>query len=65
MTSTPRLAVACHDLTLHLTVAVTEIAEELAWDGLDPQIKAIHAPTGSYAETYAKAHNIPFVAEEP
>ena len=23
----------------------------------------IHAPTGSYAETYAKEHNIPFVAE--
>jgi hypothetical protein len=24
---------------------------------------AIHAPAGSYAESYAKANNIPFVAE--
>ena len=64
VTSLPRgCFVACHDLTLHLTAAVTEIHEELAWDGPDPQIKAIHAPTGSYAETYAKAHNIPFTAE--
>ena len=29
-----------------------------AWNSL-----TIHAPAGSYAETYAKENNIPFVAE--
>jgi len=50
------------DLTLHLPASMTEIAEEVCWDSPSP-IKAIHAPAGSYAESYAKEHNIPFVAE--
>jgi hypothetical protein len=55
--------VAVHNLTLHLTAAVTDIHNEMVWDSMNPAIKAIYAPAGSYAEAYAKEHNIPFVAE--
>ncbi len=55
--------IAVQNLTLHLTAAVTDIHAEFVWDSPDPAIKAIHAPAGSYAEAYAKEHNIPFVAE--
>ena len=40
--------------------SVTEIGAEAFGDC---HKLTIHAPAGSYAETYAKEHNIPFVAE--
>jgi hypothetical protein len=55
--------VAVHNLTLHLTDKVTDIHNEMVWDSMNPAIKAIYAPAGSYAEAYAKEHNIPFIAE--
>ena len=55
--------IAVSNITLHLPATLTEIPEELEWDSAEPAFKAIHAPTGSVAEAYAKAHNIPFVAE--
>ncbi|MBR4880170.1 MAG: leucine-rich repeat domain-containing protein [Clostridia bacterium] len=55
--------IAVSNLTLHLPASLTEIPEELEWDSADPAFKAIYAPTGSFAETYAKEHNIPFIAE--
>ena len=54
---------AVENLTLHIPASVTEIADELEFDSGEPAFKAIHAPAGSYAEQYAKEHNIPFVAE--
>ena len=51
------------NLTLHTPASITEIADELEFDSGEPAYKAIHAPAGSYAEQYAKNHNIPFVAE--
>ena len=54
---------AVENLTLHIPASVTEIADELEFDSGEPAFKAIHAPAGSYAEQYAKKHNIPFVAE--
>ena len=42
------------------------LAGKHVWNGSDYAIEwpfVIHAPAGSYAETYAKEHNIPFVAE--
>ena len=55
--------IAVKNLTLHIPASVQEIADELEWDSGDPAIKVIYAPEGSCAEKYAKAHNIPFVAE--
>jgi len=49
--------------TLDCTAAVAENADVLVMDGFETDIVAIHAPAGSYAETYAKENNIPFVAE--
>ena len=54
---------AVENLTLHIPASVIEIADELEFDSGEPAFKAIHAPAGSYAEKYAKEHNIPFVAE--
>ena len=54
---------AVENLTLHIPASVTEIADELEFDSGEPAFKAICAPAGSYAEQYAKAHGIPFVAE--
>lgn len=54
---------AVENLTLHIPASVTEIADELEFDSGEPAFKAIYAPAGSYAEQYAKEHNIPFVAE--
>ena len=42
------------------------LAGKHVWNGSDYAIEwpfVIHAPAGSYAETYAKEHNIPFMAE--
>ena len=50
------------NLTLYIPASVTEIADELEFDSGEPAFKAICAPVGSYAEQYAKKHNIPFVA---
>lgn len=55
--------IAIENVTLHISASVTQIADELEWDSGTPAFKAIHAPAGSYAEQYAKEHNIPFVAE--
>lgn len=55
--------VAVWNIVLHLTDSVTNISKELAWDSLEPAIKEIHAPAGSFAEEYAKENGIPFVAE--
>ena len=54
---------AVENLTLHIPASVTEIADELEFDSGEPAFKAIYAPVGSYAEQYAKEHNVPFVAE--
>lgn len=54
--------IAVSNLTVHIPVSVAEISDELEYDGLEP-FKAFCAPAGSYAEQYAKEHNIPFVAE--
>ena len=54
---------AVGNLTLHIPASVIDIADELEFDSGVPAFKAIHAPAGSYAEQYAKEHNIPFVAE--
>ena len=54
---------AVENLTLHIPASVTEIADELGFDSGEPAFKAFYAPAGSYAEQYAKEHNIPFVAE--
>ena len=43
-----------------LPVSVTEINK---WAFEKCPSLTIHAPAGSYAETYAKENNIPFVAE--
>lgn len=51
----------CSNLqTVHIPDSVTTIGEEAFYncDAL-----TIHIPAGSYAETYAKENNIPFVAE--
>ena len=53
---------AVENLTLYIPASVTEIADELEFDSGEPAFKAICAPVGSYAEQYAKKHNIPFVA---
>ena len=45
---------------ISIPASVTTIAW-FAFDGCTNM--TIHAPAGSYAETYAKEHNIPFVAE--
>jgi hypothetical protein len=64
VTSLPKnMFCASEGVTLHLTAAVTQIADGLAIDSFETGIAAIHAPAGSYAETYAKENNIPFVAE--
>ena len=55
---------AVQNLTLHLRASVEEISDVLALESEEPAIKAIHAPTSSYAEQYAKDHGILFVAEE-
>ncbi|MDD6409781.1 MAG: leucine-rich repeat protein [Oscillibacter sp.] len=52
----------CCNLTLYLPASVTEIDQKVCWDGDKPGLREIHAPSGSYAETYAKENNIPFVA---
>lgn len=54
---------AVENLTLHIPATVTEIADELEFDSGEPAFKAICAPAGSYAEQYAKEHDIPFAAE--
>ena len=54
---------AVSDLMLHIPASITKIADELEFDSGEPAFKAICAPAGSYAEQYAKEHNIPFVAE--
>ena len=41
----------------------TRIEKDAFYIGLDAEKLTIHAPAGSYAETYAKENNIPFVAE--
>ena len=46
--------------TVNIPNGVTNIGER-AFNGC-PNL-TIHAPVGSYAETYAKENNIPFVAE--
>jgi hypothetical protein len=51
----------CTDLTvIQISENLTKISNT-AFLGC-PKV-TIHAPAGSYAETYAKEHNIPFVAE--
>ena len=51
------------ELTLHIPASVTEIVDKYDYNKENPIFKAIHAPAGSYAEKYAKEHNIPFIAE--
>ena len=51
------------NLVLHIPASVTKIADELETDSYPRAFKAFCAPSGSYAEQYAKEHNIPFVAE--
>ena len=51
------------NLTLHIPASVTEIADELEIETPESAFKVIYAPAGSYAEQYAKEHNIPFEAE--
>ena len=46
------------DLKLHAEVLSISEAAFVGCVGL-----TLHAPAGSYAESYAKEHNIPFVAE--
>ena len=58
-----RMFCASENVTLHLPGSVTQLPEELAFDSFETGIAAIHAPSGSYAEQYAKENNIPFVAE--
>ena len=51
----------CYSLKeLHLTGSVTSIEDTALKDCFDV---TIYAPAGSYAETYAVEHGIPFVAE--
>lgn len=47
-------------IQVHIPESLREIEEYAFWKCADA---AIHAPAGSYAETYAKENNIPFVAE--
>ena len=54
--------VAVRGLMLHLPMSIESLPEELEWDSVDP-FKAICAPSGSFAEQYAKEHGIPFEAE--
>ena len=46
--------------SVRLPASIEEIAPD-AFEGC--KALTIYAPVGSYAETYAKEHNIPFVAE--
>ena len=55
--------IAVRNITLHLTAAIEHLPDELEWDSATPAFKALHAPAGSYAEQYAKEHDIPFAAE--
>jgi hypothetical protein len=55
--------VAVSHLRVHIPNSVQSIEHELFWDSLDNTVTIIASP-GSYAETYAKEHNIPFEAEE-
>ena len=56
--------VAVKGLTLHIPATVTKISDELIWDcDKKEAIRKIYAPAGSFAESYAKENNIPFVAE--
>ena len=51
----------CRELErVFLPQSVKEISDVAFWGSRN---MTIHAPAGSYAETYAKEHNIPFVAE--
>ena len=47
-------------LEIHIPKTVSAIGEYAFWECSSI---SIHAPAGSYAETYAKENNIPFVAE--
>ena len=47
-------------LEIHIPKTVSVIGEYAFWEC---SCVSIHAPAGSYAETYAKENNIPFVAE--
>ena len=51
---------ACPLSEIFIPASVTSIGE---WTSLYKPEVLIHAPSGSYAETYAKENNIPFVAE--
>ncbi len=46
---------------LHFTQALTNIDDELVFEGCDNL--TIYAPAGSYAESFANENNIPFQAE--
>lgn len=48
--------------SVHLSQNITEIDDD-AFTGCNKNILTIYAPKGSHAETYAKDHNIKFVAE--
>ncbi|MBR3963416.1 MAG: leucine-rich repeat protein [Oscillospiraceae bacterium] len=56
--------VAVKKLVLHIPASVIKISDEFIWDcDKKEAIGTIYAPAGSFAETYAKENNIPFVAE--
>ena len=48
---------------IHIPTTVTSIGENAFQNIFGNQETVIHAPSGSYAEQYAKEHNIPFEAE--
>ena len=61
VTALPEYALSnCKDIVVHLPATLTEISEEFCDEN---SIKAIQAPAGSYAETFAKENDIPFIAE--
>lgn len=48
---------------IKMSANLTELDVHGERDFLGCNVFSIHAPAGSYAETYAKENNIPFVAE--
>ena len=52
-----------HNVILHLPASVVKIGDNLSLLADGQPVKEIHAPKGSYAETYAKEHGIPVVIE--